>query len=154
KLTSTTNGMAINAHSGLADANRHALAFLTASTYAAIEAHVIANQTDLSHALWPIADEGCALDGVVDLAVFHPVRLAGRKHKLATGDIHLTTAEVGGVQALFDGGNDFLRIFVTTQHVSVGHARHGQAGVAFAAAIACWLYTHQTRIERVLDIAF
>ena len=55
-----------------------------------------------------IANQGRALDRVLDFPVFHPVGLAGGEDKLARCDVHLAAAKVGGVQAFFHAGDDFL----------------------------------------------
>src|SRR5260370_3013345 len=144
---------AVDAQRGLAHAHRHALAFLAAGANAAVQAHVVADHGDVLERFRTAAHDGRALDGVLDLAVLDPIGLAGGEHELAAGDIDLAAAEVGGVQALLDRGHDFLRLPVATEHVGVGHARHGNVGIAFAAAVARGLDAHQSSIHRVLDVA-
>jgi hypothetical protein len=65
----------------------------------------------------------------------------------------LAACKVGGVQAFFDAGHNFFSTLVATQHVGVGHARHGHMGVALAAAVARGFDAHQARIHRILDVA-
>jgi hypothetical protein len=116
-------------------------------------AHVVADHAHFFQALRAAAHNGGTLDWVQNFAVFNPIGFAGRKHKFARGDVHLTTAKVGGVQAFFDAFDDFLRVFVATQHVGIGHARHGDVGVAFASTIAGGGHTHQAGVHGVLDVA-
>ena len=50
-----------------------------------------------------VADQGRALDRVLDLAVLDPERLARREHELAAGDVDLAAAEVGRVERRSSG---------------------------------------------------
>ncbi len=114
---------------------------------------VAADQVDLLERLRPAAHQRRALDGVLDLSVLDPERLAGGKHELATGDVDLPTTEVGGIQTTLDAGHDLARVLVASQHVGVGHARHRDVRIALATTIAGRLDFHQTRVQCVLHVA-
>src|SRR5260221_14556680 len=74
---------AIDAQGRLADAYRHALAFLAAHADTRIELHVVADHGDPVQDLRTVADQGSALDRIGDLAVFDHVGFAGREHEFA-----------------------------------------------------------------------
>src|SRR5688500_4958254 len=84
----------------LADADRHALAFLAAGADTRIEREVVADHGDARQHVGAVADQGGALHRMRDLAVLDQVGLRGREHELAAGDVDLAAAEVGGVDAL------------------------------------------------------
>ena len=67
---------------------------LAAGAHTAVKGHVVADHADAGERVRTIADQGRALDGVLDFAVLNPVGFTGRKHKLAAGDVDLTTTEV------------------------------------------------------------
>ena len=77
------DGQAVDAQGRLADAHRHALAFLAAGADAGVELHVVADHGHARERIGAVADDGRALDRVLDLAVFDPVGFAGREHELA-----------------------------------------------------------------------
>ena len=54
---------------------------------------------------------------------------------------------------MFHGFDDLLRIALAVEHVGIGHARHRQRCIGFAARIAGNRHFHQARVKRVLDIA-
>src|SRR5471032_1129025 len=97
-LSRAADGHAVHAQRRLADADRHALAFLAAHADARIELHVVADHRDAVKHFRTIADQRGALDRIGDLAVFDHIRFAGREHELAVGDIDLAAAEIDRVQ--------------------------------------------------------
>ncbi len=137
----------------MADTDRYALPLLTADANPAIQRKVATHHGDLAHRLGAVADQGRALDGGGDLAIFDEVSLGGGEDKLAGGDVHLTATEVGGINALLHRGDDLRRIILARQHVGVGHARHRHGGVGFAAPVAGEWHTHQASVLLVLQIA-
>ena len=63
------------------------LAGFAAGAYTFVESQVISYHGDVFEGFRAVADEGCALDGMGDLAVLDEVGLAGGKDELATGDV-------------------------------------------------------------------
>ena len=100
-----------------------------------------------------VADYGRAFDGILQFAVFHPPRFRRAEHEFAAGNVHLTAAEIDGVNAFIERGDDFFGVVAAVFHKGVGHARHGGGGVAFAAAVAGGLHAHQSGVGFVLHIA-
>ena len=129
------------------------MAFFAASAYAAIELQIVAYHGYAGERIGAVANEGCAFYGVLDFAVFYPPGLAGREYKFAAGNVYLPAAKVGGIQAAFEAGNNGLRVFVACEHIGVGHARNGGAGVAFAPAVACGFAAHEACVGAVLQVA-
>ena len=123
--------------------DRDRLTVLAARAYTFIEFQIVAYHGDSSQYVGAVSDQCCALDRRGNLAIFDQVSLGSRKNKLAIRNIHLATAEIHGIDATFDGMDDVLRIVITGKHVSVGHARHGNVLVTFAASIAGVGDTHQ-----------
>src|SRR5690606_7631332 len=121
--------------------------------HAAVQLQIVADHGDAIHHLRAVADQRGAFYRSGDLAIFDEIGLAGGEHELAAGDIHLTTTEVGAVDALLHRLDDVFRIAFAGQHVGVGHARHGQVRVGLAAAVAGRRHTHQPGVELVLDVA-
>ncbi len=136
----------------MTDTDRHALPLLAADADTAIQRKVATHHGDLAHRLGAVADQSRALDGGGDLAILDEVGLGGGEDKLAGGDVHLTAAEVGGIDALLHRGDDLGRIVLTRQHVGVGHAGHRHGGVGFAATVASERPPHQTGILLVLQV--
>src|SRR5688572_13831071 len=99
RLRGAADREAVDAQGGLPDADRHALALLAAGAHAGVQLHVVADHRDPGQRVGAVADDGRALDRVLDLAVLDPEGLAGREHELAAGDVDLAAAEVAGVEA-------------------------------------------------------
>ncbi len=138
---------------GMPDADGHALAFLAAGADAFIEAQIVADHRDILERLGAVADERCVLDRRGDFAVFDEIGLAGGEDELAVGDVHLTAAEVDGVEAALDRAKNVFRRIVAGEHVGVGHARHGDGLIALAAAVAGLRNAHEARGELVAHVA-
>ena len=149
-----SNGQAVDAQGGLPDTDGDALAFFAAGANSGVELKVVTDHGDAGEGIGPVADDGGAFDGVLDFAVFDPVGFRGGKYEFATGDVDLTSAEIGGIKSFFEGGDDFLGVFVATQHEGVGHAGQWCACIAFAARIACGFCFHQAGVEGVAEVAF
>ncbi len=115
--------------------------------------HVVADHRHLRQCIGAVADQRCALDRARDLAVFDHVGLGHAEHELAVGDVDLTAAEIGCVNAFADRAHDFIRIFVAGEHVGVGHARHRQMRKRLTAAVPGRCNVHQPRVQRILDVA-
>jgi hypothetical protein len=101
----------------------------------------------------PVADQHRALQRRTDLAIFDLVGLGALEHIFARGDVDLAPAKIGGVDAVFDRGDDFGGIAMARQHVGVRHARHRHMRITLAAAIAGRLHVHQPGILAVLHVA-
>src|SRR5690606_6239847 len=71
----------------------------------------------------------------------------------AAGDIDLTAAQVGAIDALFHRADEFFRVAFARQPVGVGHARHRQVRVGLARTVAGAGNARQARIELVLHVA-
>src|ERR1035438_1023564 len=66
---SAADSQPVDAQRRLADAYRHALPFLAADADARVEPHVVADRADARQCIGTVADQGRALDRVLDLAV-------------------------------------------------------------------------------------
>ena len=144
---------AVELDGGHADTDRHALAFLAAGADAFIEPQVVAHHRDILQRLGAVADQRSVLYRRGDLAIFDQVGLAGGEDEFAVGDVHLAAAEVHRVEAALHRAQDVLRRILTGQHVGVGHARHRDSLIAFAAAVAGLRNAHQPRREFVAHVA-
>src|SRR5271154_6965281 len=120
----------------LADADRHALAVLAAGADAVVQREGVADHGDTVQVGRAVADQHRALDRRADFAVLDAVGLGALEHIFAGGDVDLAAAEIGGVDAVLNRGDDLAGIFCAGEHVSVGHARHRHMRKAFAAAVA------------------
>src|SRR6185437_5243903 len=140
------DGDAVDAQRRLADADRHALAVLAAGADAAVECKVVADHRHAVQVGRSVADQHRALDRRPDLAVLDAIRLGTLEHVFARGDVDLAAAEMHGVDAVLDRGEDFAGIAIAGQHVGVGHARHRHVGETFAAAVAGRFHAHQARV--------
>src|SRR5471032_1297726 len=121
---------------------------------ATVQRQIVTDHRHFAHGFRPVADQRRAFDRGGNLAVFDQVRLAGGEHELAAGDVHLTAAEVGAVDAAFHRGDDFCRGAFARQHVGVGHPRHRQVRVGFTTTVTGAGHAHQARVELVLHVAF
>jgi hypothetical protein len=65
----------------------------------------------------------------------------------------LPAAEIGGEDAVLHRRENFRRVAVAREHISIGHARHRNVSVALAAAIAGRLHVHQSRVLPILHVA-
>ena len=101
----------------------------------------------------PLPIKRGAFDRGGDLAVFDHVGFAGGEDEFAVGDVDLASAEIDGVNAVLHGANDVFGIVLPGEHVSVGHARHGDVLVALAASVAGVGDAHQARGKLVAEIA-
>src|SRR5271168_1311505 len=101
-LARAADGERVDAQRGLADSDRHRLAFLPASPHAGVELQIVADHADPLQDIGTVADQRSALDGRADLAVLDQVRLARREHEFAGGDVDLPAAEIDGIQTLLD----------------------------------------------------
>src|SRR5690554_4495947 len=149
----TTHGNLIDLQGGLAHTYGHRLTILATGTDTAVQLQVVADHGYTVHHLGAVADQGRALDRGGDASILDQVGLAGGKHELAAGDVHLAAAEVGAVDTLLHRADDLLRIALPGQHVGVGHARHRQVRVGLAATVTGGRHAHQAGVELVLDIA-
>src|SRR5262249_57478056 len=96
------HGHALEPQGRLAHAYRHALAVLAAGADAAVEREVVADAGDPGQRLGPVADERRTLDRRRDLAVLDQIRLRGREHEAARGDVHLAAADIDAVEPTLD----------------------------------------------------
>ena len=101
----------------------------------------------------PLPISVAPLIGAVILAVFDQVGLRRGEHKFAVGDVDLAAAEIHRVDAILHGANDVFGIVLPGEHVGVGHARHGNVLVAFAAAVAGVGHAHQAGGKLVAQIS-
>src|ERR1035437_1427007 len=123
------------------------LAVLSAGSYAFVHFQVGPDHRDVFQCFGAVTDQGCVAHWGCHFAVFDEICLGGGKDELAVGDVNLTATEVDGVEAALDAPNNVLGCIVAGEHVSVGHARHGDGLVAFAAAGAGVGHAHQPRGE-------
>ena len=86
------------------------------------------------------------------MAIFDQVSFGSGEDELAVRNIHLAATEVHRVNAAFHGTNNIVRIVIAGEHVSIGHARHGDVLVTFTASITGIGHAHQTRRELVAQI--
>src|SRR6202044_3200191 len=135
-LSRSSNRHTVEFDCGHTYADWNALPRLAAGANALIQCEVIADHRHILQRFRPVADEGCAFDGAGNLPVLDEVGLGGREDELAVSDVDLTTAEVDGVEATFDGLDDVLGHVVAVEHVGVGHAGHGDVMVALPASAA------------------
>ena len=147
-------GQAIDFNRRDADAYWDGLAVFAAGADAFVEFQIVADHRDSRQNVGAVADQRRAFDGRGDLAVFDHVGFAGGEDEFAVGDVDLASAEVDGVDAVLDGANDVFGIVLSGEHVGVGHARHGDVLVAFAASVAGVGHAHEPSGELVAQIAF
>src|SRR5262249_2126695 len=152
-LSGPADGDAVHTQGRLADADGHGLAILAASANAGIELEVISDHADAVEVGRTIADQHGALERLRKLATLDLVGLGNLKNVLARSDIDLAAAEIDGIDAVLDRGDDLTRRMFAGEHVSIGHARHRRMGIALPAAIACGFHAHQTRVVAVLHVA-
>src|SRR6266566_4359435 len=146
------NRDAVDAQRWLADADRHALTVLAASADAVIELKIVADHRNAVQVGRPIADQHGAFDRRAKLAVLDPVSFGALKDVFARCDIDLAAAEIAGIDAVLDRGDDLGGFVRSRQHVSIGHARHRHMGKALAPAVPGRLHAHQPRILAILHI--
>src|SRR4029077_3980319 len=65
----------------------------------------------------------------------------------------LAATEVHGVHTVLDRADDIFGIVLPGEHVSVGHARHGNVLVAFATAVTGVSHSHQEGRELVAEVS-
>src|SRR5262245_41696764 len=147
------DGDAVHPQGGLADAHRHALAVLAAGADAWVELEIVTYHPDPVEVGRAVADQHGSLQRLRQLAVLDLVGLGDLEHVLARRNVDLAAAEVDGVNPFSDRGNDLLRVALASEHVGVGHARHGHMGIALAPTVTGWLHAHETRVLTVLHIA-
>src|SRR6266850_1340187 len=139
------HGHAIHLDGWNADADGHALPIFAAGAYTFIELKVVSDHGDAGEGVGTVSDESGVLYWRGDHAILYQVGLGGREHELAVGDINLAAAEVCGVQTTLYGADNVFRRILARQHVSIGHARHGNVLIAFATAVAGVGNAHQAR---------
>src|ERR1700694_3152866 len=144
---------AVDAQGGLTDADRHALAVLAASADAGIEREVVADHAHARERIGTVADQHRAFERCADLAVLNPIGFGALEHELAGRDVDLTAPEAHRIDAVLHRGEDFRRVTVAREHISVGHARHRHVSVTLAPAVAGRSHVHQPRILPVLHVA-
>src|SRR5271156_1704290 len=143
----------LHAQRRLADPHGNPLAVLAAGADAVVEGEVVADHGDAVEVGRAVADQHRALDRGADLAVLDPVGLGALELVFARGDVDLPAAEAHGIDAVLDRGDDLGGVAAAGQHVGVGHARHRDVAVAFAAAIAGGAHLHQPRVLAILHVA-
>src|SRR5207245_11703687 len=74
-----------------------------------------------------VADERGAFDRVGHLAVLDQVRLGGREHELAVGDVDLAAAEIRGVEAFLHAADDLLRVDRKSTRLNSSHGSNSYA---------------------------
>src|SRR5437899_3226552 len=89
-----------------ADANRHALPFLTARADAFIQLQIVADHADVLQRFRTVADQRGVAHRAGELAVFDQITFRGREDEVAAGDIHLPAAEIAAVHSLGHRAND------------------------------------------------
>ena len=124
-----------------------------AHTDTAVQRSIVAYHGNMFQHFRPVADDGRAFDRILQFAAFDPPRFGCAEDEFAAGDVHLSAAEIDGVNAFVDGRDDFVGFVAAVFHEGIGHARHRGGGVAFAAAVAGGLRTHQAGVGFVLHIA-
>src|ERR1700678_3436156 len=141
---SPAHGHAVDLNSRDAHSYRNGLSIFAASADAFVEFQIVAHHRDASQHVRAVADQSCSFDGRGDVAVFDHVGFRGSEDEFSVGDIDLASAEVDGVDATLHRANNVFGIVLTGEHLGVGHARHGNVFVAFAASIAGVGHSHQT----------
>src|SRR5262249_4734754 len=133
--------------------HRDALAVFAAGADAFIELQVVAHHAHVLERFRPVADQGGVADGARESAIFNEIAFGSRENEVAAGDVHLATAEVPAVHALRYGLDDLFGIALACEHESVGHAGHGNMGIALAPAAAGGFGFHERAGELVLQVA-
>src|SRR5581483_10746222 len=144
---------AIDLEGGNADADGDGLAILAAGTDALVELEIVAHHGDARENVGPIADEGGVLERRGDFAVFDEIRLTGGEDEFPVGNVDLAPTEINGVNAVLDGLEDVFGRVLAGEHVGVGHARHGDVFVTFAAAVAGVGHVHKAGGKLIGDVA-
>src|ERR1700734_296286 len=152
-LPRPTNGDAVDAQGGLADADGNPLAVLAAGADAVVELEIVADHRHPVQVGRAIADQHGALDRRADFAVLEPIGFGALEHVFARSDVDLAATEIDGIDAVLHRGDDLAWVAVAGQHVGVGHARHRHVGETFAPAVAGRLHAHQARVLAVLHVA-
>ena len=152
-LCRAADGEAIDLDGRDADAHGHGLSVFPAGAYAFVEFQIVAHHGNASQNIGAVANQSCAFDRGGDPAIFDHVGLGSGEHKLSVGDVHLAAAEIYCVNAMLDRSNDVARIVFASQHVGVGHARHGDVLVTFAASVAGVRHAHQLGGKFVTQIS-
>src|SRR6516162_9326902 len=125
RLSGSAHRDAVHAQGRLPHTDGHPLAILAASANAAIEFEVVSDHADTVEVGRTVPDQHGALQRPAKLAAIDLVGLGDLKHVLARCDIDLAAAEIDGIDAVLDRGDDFTRCMLAGEHVSVGHAWHG-----------------------------
>ena len=144
---------AVDVHGRNADADRHALAFFAAHADAFIELQIVAHHAHVFQGFRAVADQRGSAHGAGQLAVFDQIAFARREDEIAAGDIHLAAAECRAVEAARHRADDVRGIAFARQHKRIGHARHGDVLIAFAASVAGRRRLRDAAGKLVLQIA-
>src|ERR1700719_4442511 len=91
RLAGAADGQRIDAQSGLADSDRHRLAFLPACPHPTVQLQIVADHADALQDIGAVADQSRTLDRRADLAVLDHVSFARREHEFAGRDVDLPT---------------------------------------------------------------
>src|SRR6266542_3568448 len=152
-LSRSADSDAVYAQGRLADSDRDALAILAAGANPGIKLEVVADHADPVEVGWAIADQHGSLEGPSKLSILDPVGLGDLDDVFARGDVDLTPTEIGGIDPALNRSDDLARCVRAGKHVGIGHAWHGQMGIALSAAIASGFHAHETCILAVLHVA-
>src|SRR5437899_1110321 len=99
-LCGAADGHTVDFNCWDADADGNRLSIFAAGADAFIEFQIVADHRNPRQHIGSVADQGCALDGGRDLAVFDQVCFRRRENKFAVRDVDLTAAEVDRVHAI------------------------------------------------------
>ncbi len=130
------------------------MAALAAGSHPVIEPEIIADRRNPGERRGPVADQGRILHGILNLPAFDPIGLGALEHEFARCNVHLPATEIDGIEPAIEAFENLGGVAFARQHESVGHAWHGQMGIAFAPAIAGRRDIGQARIHAVLEKAF
>src|SRR3546814_14239672 len=107
------DGKAFEQQCGLTHACGNGLAALAANADAFVKGHVVADANELGKGGGAIADQGCALDGIAQSAVFDLVGFGACKDELSRYDFHLTAAAALRVHALLHAAHHFRGLVIS-----------------------------------------
>src|SRR5207248_314465 len=118
-----------------------------------IEFHVIANHAHAMQIGRSITDKHGPFERRPELAIIDPIGLGHLEHIFAGSDVHLPAAEAHSINPVLYRGDDLAGLAFASEHVGIGHARHGNMSVALTPAISGRPHLHQTRVLAVLHVA-
>ena len=87
------------------------------------------------------------------MTIFDHVGLGGGEDKFSVCDVHLASAEIHRINPTLHGANNVLGFILACQQISIGHARHRDVLVTFAAPVARVGHSHQSCRKLVTEVS-